>query len=35
MEYAVLLAMNKKMYDSGIITKEEKEAIEIEILREK
>lgn len=39
MEIAVLLAINKKMYDSGLITKEEKdaikEAIDIEISREK
>ena len=35
MECAVLLAINKKMYDNGLITKEEKEAMDIEILREK
>ena len=35
MEYAILLAINKKIYDSGLITKEEKEAMDMEILREK
>lgn len=35
MERAILLAINKKMYEQGLITKEEKEAMEIEISREK
>lgn len=35
MEYIVLLALNNKMFEQGIITEEEKIAIEMEILREK
>lgn len=35
MECAVLLAINQKMYKLGLITKEEKDEMEIEILREK
>ena len=34
-EYAVLLAINNELYKNGLITKEEMEAIAIEILREK
>ena len=33
-EQVILLAINKRLYDLGIITKEEKEAMDIEILRE-
>ena len=35
MEQTVLLAINKKMLEIGLITKEEKEAMDVEILREK
>lgn len=35
MEYIVLLALNNKMFEQGIITEEEKIAIEMEILRGK
>lgn len=35
MKCVVLLAINRKMYKIGLITKEEKEAMDIEILREK
>lgn len=35
MELAILLAINKRIYEQGLITKEEKEKMDIEILREK
>ena len=35
MEYFILLAINNKMYKEGLITKEEKEEMDVEILREK
>ena len=35
MEYAILMSINQKMFSEGIITREEKEAIDMEILREK
>lgn len=35
MEHIILLSINKKMYEQGLITKEEKELMNIEILREK
>ena len=35
MEYIVLLAINRNLFSKGLITKEEKEAMDIEILREK
>lgn len=33
MEITILLAINQHLYDKGLITKEEKEDIEVEILR--
>lgn len=33
MEVAVLLIINNKMYENGMITKDEKDRIEVEILR--
>ena len=35
MEYAILMSINQKIFSEGIITREEKEAIDMEILREK
>ena len=35
MEYIVLLAINRNLLEKGLITKEEKETMDIEILREK